>query len=89
MMIYETTDELSFQPDTDFNAVLIWARVNLGMASAYRAAMPLVTSKLSRQRETEVNPVEQDGSDQRGLECGRGETDSRSAAPIENPVRSP
>src|SRR5438094_3109102 len=26
-MIYETTDELSFQPDTDFNAVLIWARI--------------------------------------------------------------
>src|SRR6266545_2897475 len=62
-----------FQFGTDAIAVLIWAGVNLGMASDYRPTAARSRRKALPQRQTKINPVRQARADQEVFERGDGQ----------------
>src|SRR5436853_215249 len=56
------------QPGSAFKPVLIWARVILGIATEYGAQTAGSRRKPLRQRETDINPVQNDEADEKGIE---------------------
>src|SRR5438105_2965219 len=79
------------QPGSAFKPVLIWARVILGIATEYGAQTAGSRRKPLRQRETDINPVQNDEADEKGFERRSNHPKPASVQPalIEQAVRGP